>query len=77
MKVRKAVIPVAGLGTRLLPATKVIPKELVPVVARPSIEDRDQGIHQGPIQRMFGIANVLIETAGGGGAVDPTIAIPR
>jgi len=38
MKVRKAVIPVAGLGTRLLPATKCIPKELVPVVSRPSIE---------------------------------------
>ena len=38
MKVRKAVIPVAGLGTRMLPATKSIPKELVPVVSRPSIE---------------------------------------
>ncbi|HET6941206.1 MAG TPA: UTP--glucose-1-phosphate uridylyltransferase, partial [Sphingomicrobium sp.] len=34
-KVRKAVFPVAGLGTRLLPATKAIPKELLTVVDRP------------------------------------------
>lgn len=31
-KVRKAVIPVAGLGTRMLPATKAIPKEMLPLV---------------------------------------------
>jgi len=31
MKIRKAVFPVAGFGTRLLPATKSIPKELLPV----------------------------------------------
>jgi len=37
VKVRKAVIPVAGLGTRFLPATKSIPKELFPIVDRPSI----------------------------------------
>ena len=37
-KVRKAVIPVAGLGTRMLPATKAIPKELLPVYDRPIIE---------------------------------------
>ena len=37
-KVRKAVIPVAGLGTRMLPATKAIPKELLPVFDRPVIE---------------------------------------
>lgn len=36
-KVRKAVIPAAGLGTRMLPATKTIPKELLPVVDRPLI----------------------------------------
>jgi len=36
--VRKAVIPAAGLGTRFLPATKVIPKEMLPVVDRPAIE---------------------------------------
>ena len=37
-KVNKAVIPVAGLGTRMLPATKAIPKELLPVYDRPIIE---------------------------------------
>ena len=35
MKIRKAVIPAAGLGTRMLPATKTIPKELLPLVDRP------------------------------------------
>jgi UTP--glucose-1-phosphate uridylyltransferase len=38
MKVRKAVFPVAGLGTRFLPATKAIPKEMLPVLDRPVIE---------------------------------------
>lgn len=36
--IKTAVIPAAGLGTRLLPATKTIPKELIPMLARPSIE---------------------------------------
>jgi UTP--glucose-1-phosphate uridylyltransferase len=35
---RKAVIPVAGMGTRFLPATKAVPKELLPVVDRPALE---------------------------------------
>src|SRR6267154_2315309 len=38
MKVRKAVILAAGLGTRMLPASKVIPKEILPVVDRPAIQ---------------------------------------
>ncbi|HEY7169034.1 MAG TPA: UTP--glucose-1-phosphate uridylyltransferase GalU [Candidatus Binatia bacterium] len=38
MKVRKAVIPVAGLGTRFLPATKAVPKELLPIIDIPSIQ---------------------------------------
>src|SRR5271170_5349096 len=37
-KVRKAVLPVAGLGTRFLPATKAIPKEMLPVVDKPLIQ---------------------------------------
>jgi UTP--glucose-1-phosphate uridylyltransferase len=37
-RVRKAVFPVAGLGTRFLPATKAVPKEMLPVVDRPLIE---------------------------------------
>ena len=38
MDVRKAVIPVAGLGTRFLPATKAIPKEMLTIVDRPTIQ---------------------------------------
>lgn len=37
-EIRKAVIPAAGLGTRLLPATKSIPKEMLPIVDRPAIQ---------------------------------------
>ena len=37
-KIRKAVLPVAGLGTRVLPATKSIPKEMLPVFDRPAIQ---------------------------------------
>jgi UTP--glucose-1-phosphate uridylyltransferase len=50
-KIRKAVFPVGGLGTRFLPATKSIPKEMLPVVDRPLIqyavdEAREAGIEQ-------------------------------
>ena len=50
-RVRKAVFPVAGLGTRLLPATKVMPKEMLTIVDRPLIqyavdEAREAGIEQ-------------------------------
>ncbi len=50
-KIRKAVFPVAGLGTRFLPATKAMPKEMLPVVDRPLIqyavdEAREAGIEQ-------------------------------
>ena len=37
-QITKAVIPVAGLGSRMLPATKVIPKEMLPVVDKPKIQ---------------------------------------
>jgi UTP--glucose-1-phosphate uridylyltransferase len=50
-KVRKAVFPVGGLGTRFLPATKAMPKEMLPVVDKPLIqyaveEARDAGIEE-------------------------------
>src|SRR5258706_11549554 len=50
-KIRKAVFPVGGLGTRFLPATKSMPKEMLPVVDRPLIhyafeEARAAGIEQ-------------------------------
>ncbi len=38
MPIRKAVIPAAGLGTRFLPATKAVPKELLPIVDKPTIQ---------------------------------------
>ena len=38
MNVKKAVFPVAGLGTRFLPATKAIPKEMLPVIDKPIIQ---------------------------------------
>ena len=49
--IRKAVFPVAGLGTRFLPATKAIPKEMLPIIDRPLIqyavdEAREAGIDQ-------------------------------
>jgi len=62
--IRKVVIPVAGLGTRVLPATKSIPKELLPVVDRPLIdyvlaEARDAGIE-----------HVILITGRGKGAIE-------
>ena len=49
--IKKAVFPVAGLGTRFLPATKAIPKEMLPIIDRPLIqyavdEAREAGIEQ-------------------------------
>lgn len=74
--VRKAVFPVAGLGTRFLPATKAVPKELLPVVDRPLIqyavdEAREAGIetmifvtgrNKGAIEDHFDIAYELERT---------------
>ena len=50
-KIRKAVFPIGGLGTRFLPATKSMPKEMLPIVDRPLIqyavdEAREAGIEQ-------------------------------
>src|SRR6266852_1615986 len=38
MQIRKAVLPVAGLGTRVLPASKVVPKEMLPLVDKPTLQ---------------------------------------
>lgn len=56
MKIRKAIIPAAGLGTRFLPATKAQPKEMLPIVDKPTI----QFIIEEAIQS--GIEEVLIVT---------------
>lgn len=55
-KVRKAVIPAAGLGTRFLPATKAMPKEMLPIVDKPTI----QYIVEEAIQS--GIEDIIIVT---------------
>lgn len=59
MKVRKAVIPAAGLGTRFLPATKAVPKELLPIVDTPTIQYIVQEIVDA------GIETVILITAKG------------
>jgi UTP--glucose-1-phosphate uridylyltransferase len=73
MKVRKAVIPAAGVGTRFLPATKAIPKELIPVVDRPLIHE----VVTEAVQS--GIDSLVLVTAAGKSAIedyfdiDPTL----
>lgn len=52
-KVRKAVFPVAGLGTRFLPATKAIPKEMLPIVDRPLIQYAVDEAHEAGIEEMI------------------------
>ncbi|SHK40404.1 UTP--glucose-1-phosphate uridylyltransferase GalU [Paramaledivibacter caminithermalis] len=48
MKVRKAIIPAAGLGTRFLPATKAQPKEMLPIVDKPTIQYIiEEAVHSG------------------------------
>ncbi len=63
-KVRKAVFPAAGLGTRFLPATKAMPKEMLPLVDKPLIQ---YGIEEA-IQS--GITNVMIVTGRGKTAIE-------
>lgn len=64
MKVRKAVIPAAGLGTRFLPATKAIPKEMIPIIDTPMI----QYIVQEAVES--GIEEIILVTARGKGAIE-------
>ena len=62
--VRKAVIPAAGLGTRVLPASKVMPKEMLPIVDRPAI----QYIVEEAVRS--GIEDILIITNRGKGLIE-------
>lgn len=64
MQIRKAVIPVAGFGTRFLPVTKVVPKELLPIVDRPTIQYVVEEAH------LAGIENIVFVTATGKHAVE-------
>jgi UTP--glucose-1-phosphate uridylyltransferase len=64
MKIRKAIIPAAGLGTRVLPASKAVPKEMLNIVDKPAI--------QYIVEEAFdsGIEEVLIITNRGKGAIE-------
>jgi UTP--glucose-1-phosphate uridylyltransferase len=62
--VRKAVIPAAGLGTRFLPATKAVPKEMLPVIDRPAI----QYVVEEAVRA--GLTDILIVTGRGKRAVE-------
>jgi UTP--glucose-1-phosphate uridylyltransferase len=63
-KIRKGVIPAAGLGTRFLPATKAVPKELLPIVDKPTI----QYIVEEAVAS--GIEEVVLITARGKGSIE-------
>ena len=64
MKIRKAVIPVAGLGTRFLPATKAIPKEMLTIVDRPTIQYIVEEVVAS------GIEQVVLVTSAGKSAIE-------
>ena len=64
MKVRKAVIPAAGFGTRFLPATKAMPKEMLPIVDKPTI----QYIVEEAVEA--GIEDIIIVTGQGKRAIE-------
>lgn len=64
MKVKKAIIPAAGLGTRFLPATKAMPKEMLPIVDKPTI----QYIIEEAIES--GIEDIIIVTGKGKRAIE-------
>ena len=64
MKITKAVIPAAGFGTRVLPATKSFPKEMFPIVDKPTI----QYIVEEAVQA--GITDILIITNRGKGLIE-------
>ena len=64
MKITKAVIPAAGLGTRVLPATKAMPKEMFPIVDKPAI----QYIVEEAVKA--GITDILIITNRGKGVIE-------
>ena len=64
MKVTKAIIPASGLGTRVLPASKSIPKEMLPIVDKPAI----QYLVEEAVQS--GITDILIITNRGKSAME-------
>lgn len=64
MKIKKAIIPAAGLGTRFLPATKAMPKEMLPIVDKPAIQYIvEEAVHSG-------IEDIIIVTGKGKRAIE-------
>ena len=55
MKIKKAVFPVAGFGTRFLPATKATPKEMLPVVDKPIIQYAVEEAAAAGIEELFSL----------------------
>jgi UTP--glucose-1-phosphate uridylyltransferase len=64
IRIRKAIFPVAGLGTRFLPATKAVPKEMLPVVDRPLIQ------HVVDEARQAGIDHLIFVTGRNKGVIE-------
>lgn len=57
MKIRKLIIPVAGMGTRFLPITKTIPKEMLPIVDKPTIQILLEEAKEAGIEEVLFITN--------------------
>jgi UTP--glucose-1-phosphate uridylyltransferase len=57
MKIRKAIIPAAGLGTRFLPATKAIPKEMLPIIDKPTIQFIVEEVAASGIEQLLIVTN--------------------
>ena len=64
MKIRKAVIPAAGLGTRFLPATRTVPKVMIPVLDRPAIHYVVEEAAQAGIERIILVVSPGQESIG-------------
>jgi UTP--glucose-1-phosphate uridylyltransferase len=63
-RIRKAVFPAAGLGTRFLPATKAVPKEMLPIVDKPTIQyGVEEAVHSG-------LSNIIFVTSRGKSAME-------
>ena len=71
MKIKKAVIPAAGFGTRFLPQTKAMPKEMLPIVDKPVIQYVVEEVVQS------GVENVIIVTGANKRAIEDHFDIPN
>ena len=56
-KIKKAIVPVAGMGTRFLPFTKAVPKEMLPIIATPTIQIIVEELVDSGIEEILFITN--------------------